>query len=52
MRTLLLGQVFKTVIPYDPSVADAPHIGKAVVDYAPDSPAAEAYRELVKELLT
>lgn len=51
IRTLLPGQVFKTVIPYDPSVADAPHAGKAVVDYAPDSPAAQAYRALVTELL-
>ncbi|MEP6986268.1 MAG: ParA family protein [Chloroflexota bacterium] len=52
MRALMPGQVFNTVIPYDPSVADAPHAGKAVVDYAPDSPAAEAYRSLANELLT
>ncbi len=52
MRTLLPGQVFHTTIPYDPTVADAPHVGKAVVDYAPDSPGAEAYRSLVDELLS
>ena len=52
MRALMPGQVFNTVIPYDPTVADAPHIGKAVVEYAPDSPGAAAYRELVTELLT
>lgn len=52
MRALLPGQVFNTFIPYDPSVADAPHAGKAVIDYAPDSPAAGAYRSLVNELLT
>lgn len=51
MRALLPGQVFKTTIPYDPTVADAPHAGKAVVDYAPDSPGAAAYRALVDELL-
>lgn len=51
MRTLLPGQVFNTAIPYDPTVADAPHVGKAVVDYAPDSPGADAYRTLVDELL-
>jgi chromosome partitioning protein len=51
MRALMPGQIFSTVIPYDASVADAPHAGKAVVDYAPDSPAAEAYRSLVSELL-
>ncbi len=52
MRALLAGQIFNTVIPYDPTVADAPHIGKAVVDYAPDSPGAVAYRALVDELLS
>jgi chromosome partitioning protein len=51
MRSLLTGQVFNTAIPYDPTVADAPHVGKAVVDYAPDSTGAEAYRALVDELL-
>lgn len=51
MRALMPKLVFKTVIPYDPSVADAPHAGKAVVDYAPDSPSAVAYRSLVNELL-
>ena len=52
MLALMPGQVFNTFIPYDTSVADAPHAGKAVVDYAPDSPAAGAYRSLVNELLT
>ena len=51
LRALLPKQVFKTVIPYDSSIADAPHAGKAVVDYAPDSLAAEAYRAVVNELL-
>lgn len=51
MRALMPGQVFRTVIPYDPSVADAPHTGKGVVDYAPDSIGAEAYRALANELL-
>ncbi len=52
MRAVLPGQIFRTAIPYDPTVADAPHVGKAVVDYAPDSPGAEAYRALVDELLS
>ncbi len=51
IRTLLPGQVFRTAIPYDPTVADAPHVGKAVVDYAPESAGAQAYRALVDELL-
>jgi chromosome partitioning protein len=50
LRTLLPGQVLKTVIPYDVHVADAPHTGKAVVDYAPDSPGAVAYLQLAAEL--
>jgi chromosome partitioning protein len=52
VRALLPGQVFDTVIPYDPAVADAPHLGKGVVDYASNSPSAVAYRSLADELLT
>lgn len=51
LRTLLPDQVFTTVIPYDVHVADAPHAGKAVIDYAPDSPGAQAYRSAARELL-
>jgi chromosome partitioning protein len=43
LRALLPGYVFETPIPYDPYVAYAPHTGRPVVDYAPDSPAALAY---------
>lgn len=51
LRALLPGQVFKTCIPYDTHVADAPHSGKAVVDYAPESSGAKAYRTLAEEFL-
>lgn len=51
LRALLPGQIFTTVIPYDAAVADAPHVGKGVVDYAPNSPSAVAYRSLADELL-
>jgi chromosome partitioning protein len=51
LRTLLPGQVFDTPIPYDIHVADAPHKGKAVVEYAPDSPGAQAYNKLAEALL-
>jgi chromosome partitioning protein len=52
IRALLPGQIFKTVIPYDTHIADAPFAGKAVVDYAPQSAGAVAYRQVADELLT
>jgi chromosome partitioning protein len=50
LRAVLPGQVFETVIPYDPLAADAPYSGKPVIDYAPDSPAALAYLTLAEEI--
>ena len=52
MRALLGSDVLETVIPYDVRVQDAPHRGKPVVEEAPDSPAAVAYRRAADELLT
>ena len=52
MRILLPGQVFNNHIPFDSHVADAPHTGKSVIDYAPESPGAAAYQLLAEELLT
>jgi chromosome partitioning protein len=43
--------VFETVIPYDPYVADAPHNGKPVIDYAPESTAAVAYLMFTAEIM-
>jgi chromosome partitioning protein len=51
LRALLPGQVLETMIPYDVNVADAPHKGKAIVEYAPDSPGALAYNKLADEVL-
>ncbi|MBL8163998.1 MAG: ParA family protein [Anaerolineae bacterium] len=51
IRALLPAQVFKSLIPYDVHVADAPHTGKAVVEYAPQSPGALAYHGLAEEIL-
>jgi chromosome partitioning protein len=51
LRAVLPGYVFETVIPYDAVAADAPHRGKPVVDYAPNSPAALAYLMLAAEIL-
>jgi chromosome partitioning protein len=50
LRALLKAQLCRTVIPYDPSVADAPYKGKSVVDFAPDGPGAKAYRALTAEI--
>lgn len=50
LHALLPGQVFDTPIPYDVMVADAPHMGKAVVDYAPESLGAKAYRRLAEDI--
>ncbi|MBZ0292584.1 MAG: ParA family protein [Anaerolineae bacterium] len=51
LRNLLTKEVFQTVIPYDTHILDAPYHGKPVVNYAPDSPAAQAYHSLAEELL-
>ncbi len=51
MRDLLPGQIFNTRIPFDSHVADAPHTGKSLIDYAPESPGSLAYRALADEIL-
>ena len=45
------GYVFDTVIPRQVSLAEAPRYGKTILQYAPTSSAAQAYRELAQELL-
>lgn len=42
--------VLQTVIPYDTHITDALFQGKLVLDYAPDSPGAAAYRRLAEEV--
>ena len=42
--------VFKTVIPRSIRVAEAPGFGLPVIDHAPGSRGATAYRELAREL--
>jgi chromosome partitioning protein len=51
LHAVLPGFVFETPIPYDSYVADAPHTGRPVVDYAPESPAALAYLALADLLI-
>jgi chromosome partitioning protein len=43
--------VFKTVIPVNTKLAEAPAAGMAIFDYAPSSTGATAYRELAKEVI-
>ena len=43
--------VFRTVIPRDVAVSEAPSHGKPVIDYAPRSRGARAYVELCMEVL-
>ena len=43
--------VFRTVIPRDVTVSEAPSHGKPVIDYAPRSRGARAYVELCMEVL-
>ncbi|MBZ0295064.1 MAG: ParA family protein, partial [Anaerolineae bacterium] len=52
LQALLPGIMFKTFVPYDTNLADAPHKGQAAVEYAPNSPGALAYQSLVDELLS
>ena len=45
------GYVFDTVIPRTVALAEAPRFGKTILQYAPNSPAAKAYRELAEEII-
>jgi chromosome partitioning protein len=51
VRTKLKEPVFRTVIPRDPAVAEAPSHCLSVLDYAPRSPGAKAYAELALEII-
>jgi len=45
------GYVFDTVIPRQVALAEAPRSGKTILQYAPTSLAAKAYRELAEEFI-
>ncbi|MBI2627257.1 MAG: ParA family protein [Parcubacteria group bacterium] len=45
------GTVFETVIPRQISLAEAPSFGKTILQYAPDSKGATAYRQLAQEVI-
>ncbi len=51
LRERFGGKVFKTEIPKNIRLAEAPSYGKPITHYAPDSPGARAYRQLAREFL-
>jgi chromosome partitioning protein len=51
MRKVFNGKVAAAVIPFDEAASAAPAVRKSVLDYAPESPAADAYRQLGREIL-
>lgn len=51
MREQFKGEVFKTTIPRNVSVAEAPSFGQPVVLYAPSSLGAKAYKQFTEEFL-
>lgn len=45
------GKVFKTIIPTNVKITEAPSFGQSIVNYAPNSPGSIAYEELAEEVL-
>ena len=45
------GYVFNTVIPRAVVLAEAPRFGKTILQYAPESRAAQAYKDLAEEII-
>ena len=43
--------VYASLIPRNIRVSEAPSYGKPIIDYAPDSPAAKAYKQMAKEFV-
>ncbi len=51
LRDFYGSQVFKTVIPRNVRLAEAPSFGKPIVLYDPRSRGAETYKQLAKEVI-
>lgn len=51
MRRNFPGNVFEAVIPRSVVLAEAPQYGKTILQYAPESQAAAAYRQLAQEII-
>ncbi len=45
-------RIFRTVIPRNVSLAEAPSYGQTILEYAPDSKGAKAYHRLAREFLS
>jgi len=52
VRSHLGNLVFRTVIPRNVRLAEAPSYGRSIFDYDPESAGAEAYRLLAKEVIS
>lgn len=51
IRQNFQGHVYKTIIPRNVSLAEAPGVGKTIFQFAPDSYGARAYNALAEEVL-
>lgn len=52
VRTHFKDKVFETIVPRNVKLSEAPSFGQSILLYAPDSPGAQAYEKVAKELLT
>ncbi|HEX2863211.1 MAG TPA: ParA family protein [Deinococcales bacterium] len=50
-RRHFAGLVFETIIPRSVRLSEAPSYARSVLDYAPSSPGAQAYRRLAREVI-
>ncbi|MCA9380098.1 ParA family protein, partial [Candidatus Dojkabacteria bacterium] len=44
-------KVFKTIVPRNVRLSEAPSFGKAIIEYDPKSMGAMAYEDLAKEII-
>jgi chromosome partitioning protein len=51
VRSHFPGKVFRTIIPRNDRLSEAPSYGQPITIYAPDSPGAIAYQFLAKEIV-
>jgi chromosome partitioning protein len=49
---LFPNQVFKTIIPQNTHLAEAPAVNKSIFDHKADSPGAKAFQDLVMEVMS
>ncbi len=52
VRSVFGNVMFKTIVPASEVVAEAPVNGQSVLDYAPNDPASQAYRDLAQEIIS